>query len=221
VLGNAEGMKNLTEAAKPIEGLLMMVFFLSVGLLIDFNFIWEHLGQVILWLAVVTVVKTILNILLFRVCGQPWPRAFLAGVLLGQVGEFSFLLAAVGTDAGIMPVTENDLVVAVVALSLLISPLWLAAARRLQEVAARRRRTFRSLLSYLLGIDLGAAFAGTGRRIGTAFKATARASGGAVAGLGNLVPGRNRRATPMRRKRRQAAAEARPSEHEIDKADDA
>ena len=128
VLGNAKGAEDLTHAAKPIEGLLMMVFFLSVGLLIDLNFIWHNLGRVLSWLVVVTVVKTALNIALIRILGQPWPRAFLAGVLLGQIGEFSFLLAAVGGDAGIVPEDEAPLVVAVVALSLLFSPLWLATA---------------------------------------------------------------------------------------------
>ena len=155
VLGNAHGARDLTAAAKPIEGLLMMVFFLSVGLLIDLRFIADNLARVLWWLAIVTVAKTALNIALFRLLAQPWPRAFLAGVLLGQVGEFSFLLAAVGARAGIVPEGQTPLVVSVVALSLLISPLWLAAARRLGAVAAKRRTTFRSLMRYLYGAETG------------------------------------------------------------------
>jgi CPA2 family monovalent cation:H+ antiporter-2 len=149
VLGNVKGADGLTQAAKPIEGLLMMVFFLSVGLLIDLNFIWDNLGQVLSWLAVVTVVKTVLNIALFRLLGQAWPRAFLAGVLLGQIGEFSFLLAALGGSAGIVPPDQAPLLVAVVALSLLISPLWLATARRLHHVTTRRGATLGAVLEYL------------------------------------------------------------------------
>jgi CPA2 family monovalent cation:H+ antiporter-2 len=149
VLGNVKGAEGLTHAAKPIEGLLMMVFFLSVGLLIDLNFIWANIGQVLSWLAVVTVVKTMLNIALFRLLGEAWPRAFLAGVLLGQIGEFSFLLAALGGSVGIVPPDQAPLLVAVIALSLLISPLWLGAARRLRRIAAPRSTTLGALLEQL------------------------------------------------------------------------
>ncbi len=149
VLGNARGTEDLSHAAKPIEGLLMMVFFLSVGLLIDLNFIWNNLGRVVSWLVLVTVVKTALNIGVIRALGRPWPQAFLAGVLLGNIGEFSFLLAAVGAEADIVPEDEEPLLIAVVALSLLISPLWLATARRLHLVASRQRATLGLMLGYL------------------------------------------------------------------------
>jgi CPA2 family monovalent cation:H+ antiporter-2 len=95
------------------------------------------------------VVKTVLNIALFRLLGQAWPRAFLAGVLLGQIGEFSFLLAALGGSAGIVPPDQAPLLVAVVALSLLISPLWLATARRLHHATAQSGATLSLMLEYL------------------------------------------------------------------------
>jgi CPA2 family monovalent cation:H+ antiporter-2 len=151
VLGNGVGSARLAEAAKPIEGLLMMVFFLSVGLLIDLDFIRAHLGQVMIWLIGATVVKTALNIGILRLLKRPWPQAFLSGVLIGQIGEFSFLLAAVGGRSGMLPPDKQQLIIAVVALSLLVSPLWLMTARRLHTVTARRRTTLSSLLNYLYG----------------------------------------------------------------------
>ncbi len=153
VLGNTRGLRPLIEAAKPIEGLLMMVFFLSIGLLIDLDYIWSNLGQVLLWLVVVTVIKTAINIAILRLQGQPWHRAFLAGVLLGQVGEFSFLIAAAGATAGLVSPENSRLIIAIVALSLLLSPLWLVTARRLHAVAAKRRKSLASLLDYLFGAE--------------------------------------------------------------------
>ncbi len=185
VLGNAKGAEDISKAAKPIEGLLMMVFFLSVGLLIDLNFIWHNLGRVLSWLVVVTVVKTALNIALIRVLGQPWPRAFLAGVLLGQIGEFSFLLAAVGGDAGIVPEDEAPLVVAVVALSLLFSPLWLATARRLHLVATRRGATLGLMLSYL--------YRGRWRRAAARMRPLAKAARDGADGVARRVKARRAR----------------------------
>ncbi|MCH8918341.1 MAG: cation/H(+) antiporter [Alphaproteobacteria bacterium] len=165
VLGNTRGLRPLIEAAKPIEGLLMMVFFLSIGLLIDLDYIWANLGEVLLWLAVVTLVKTALNIAILRLQGQPWQRAFLAGVVLGQVGEFSFLVAAAGATAGLVAPEHSRLIVAIVALSLLVSPIWLVTARRLHAAAAGRRANLASLLGYLYGTE--AKWIAMGLRTGT------------------------------------------------------
>ena len=151
VIGNTNGLRPLIDAAKPIEGLLMMVFFLSIGLLIDLTYIWENIGTVLLWLLMVTLIKTALNISILRLQGQPWQQAFLAGVLLGQVGEFSFLITAAGVAAGLVAPEQSRLVIAIVALSLLVSPLWLVTARRLHSAAAKRRRNLKSLLNYLYG----------------------------------------------------------------------
>ena len=153
VLGNTRGLRPLIEAAKPIEGLLMMVFFLSVGLLIDLHYIWSNIGEVLLWLVVVTLIKTALNITILRVQGRPWHQAFLAGVVLGQVGEFSFLIAAAGAAAGLVSPEKSSLIIAIVALSLLLSPIWLVTARRLHAVAAKRRKGLAALLSYLYGAE--------------------------------------------------------------------
>src|SRR3546814_14449371 len=73
-----------------------MVFFLAIGLLIDIQYIWANLGTVLMLVFFVAVLKTALNIALIRALGATWPRAFLSAVLLAQLGEFSFILAAQG-----------------------------------------------------------------------------------------------------------------------------
>jgi hypothetical protein len=120
---------------QPIQSILMMVFFLSIGLLIDLDFILANMGTVLLILFMVTVFKTGLNIGVLRLAREPWPHAFIAGMLLAQIGEFSFLLGQTGVSTGLINREEGDLIIAVTALSLLISPLWLATARRLMRIA--------------------------------------------------------------------------------------
>lgn len=200
VLGNARGLRPLIAAAKPIEGLLMMVFFLSIGLLIDLDYIWANLGEVLLWLAVVTLVKTVLNIALIRILGQPWHQAFLAGVILGQIGEFSFLIAATAAAAGLVPPESSRLIVAIVALSLLVSPLWLVAARRLHALAARRRRTLALILANLFGPETKWLAAEVGKN--------AARIGPALAWLGKSLPWIPARAFRFRRRAKAEPAKA-------------
>jgi CPA2 family monovalent cation:H+ antiporter-2 len=82
------------------------------------------------------LVKSGVNVVILRLLGEPWPRAFVAGILLSQVGEFSFVLAGAGVAVAAVGIEGHRLIVAVIALSLMVSPLWLMTARRLQHLTA-------------------------------------------------------------------------------------
>ncbi|MBC6440937.1 MAG: cation:proton antiporter [Rhodospirillales bacterium] len=135
LLGNCTDREQMLRVTLPIQGLLLMVFFLSIGLLIDLGFIWDNFGEILLMLLLVTLGKTAMNVGILRFLKEPWPRAWLGGVALGQVGEFSFVLFALGLSVGAIDSEGYRLFVAVIALSLMISPLWLDSARRLQRLA--------------------------------------------------------------------------------------
>jgi CPA2 family monovalent cation:H+ antiporter-2 len=151
LIGSTDHAKAMIRSTQPIQSLFMMVFFLSVGLLIDLQFIWDNLGQVLAWLALVTLFKTALNIGALRLIGNPWDRSFLSGVVMGQIGEFSFVLVATAATAGLVSQDGYRLTVAVIALSLVISPLWLATARRLAPIVALSITSFREIVRLLLG----------------------------------------------------------------------
>lgn len=135
VIGNSTQREAILKSAEPVQSVLLMVFFLSIGLLLDFRFIWKNLGQVLTLLLMVTLFKTFLNVAALRLLRQDWRLSFVAGVSLAQIGEFSFLLAEVGKAAKLITGTETKLVVAVTVLSLVLSPLWLLAMRRLHAAA--------------------------------------------------------------------------------------
>lgn len=149
LIGNSTDRQAMIQATRPVQSLLMMVFFLSIGLLIDLDYIWRNLGVVVVLLVVVTLGKTALNVAILRLLREPWPSAFLTGVVLGQVGEFSFLLAALGLGNGLIDAGGHRLVVTVIVLSLVISPLWLDAARRIHALAATGISTWNELVAKL------------------------------------------------------------------------
>ncbi len=131
VIGNSAERKAMIEVTQPIHSVLMMVFFLSIGLLVDFGYMWENLKTVLTLFFMIAVFKTIMNVSLIRAMRQPWHQALLAGLLISQIGEFSFLLSVVGVDAGVISRDDSRLVIAVTVLSLSLSPIWVLTARRL------------------------------------------------------------------------------------------
>jgi CPA2 family monovalent cation:H+ antiporter-2 len=135
IIGNSDVRVHLHNAIEPIQAVLLMMFFLSIGLLIDVNFIMENWHTVLIVLLVVTVLKTIVNVAILHFLGKPWDRAFHSGVVMAQIGEFSFIIVAAGLAAHEITGEAYRLMIAVIALSLLISPMWLAIARRLHAIA--------------------------------------------------------------------------------------
>ena len=146
VVGCSYQRHEIFEAAKPIESILLMTFFLSIGLLVDLRFLWDNIGLVLLLWAFVTIFKTALNTVIFRAMGESWQHAFLSSLFLAQIGEFGFILGGVAIDSSIIDSDLYRLVVAVTVLSLITSPVWTNSARRVQHRAARRMNTIGGLL---------------------------------------------------------------------------
>ena len=148
-IGNTTERALMVRATEPIQSLLLMVFFLSIGLLIDLPFVLEHAGTIAVLVAIVFVFNTAINVAALRVVGEPWRLAFTAGFALAQIGEFSFLLSDVGEKQGLIGDVASRLVIAVIALSMIASPLWLELARRLHALRAAPPAPLRSLVGRL------------------------------------------------------------------------
>jgi CPA2 family monovalent cation:H+ antiporter-2 len=136
IIGNSAERKPMLEVTEPIHSILMMVFFLSIGLLVDFQYMWDNLKTVLTLFLMIAVFKTIMNVSLIRAMRQSWNHSFIAGLLISQIGEFSFLLSVVGVQAGIVGSDESRLIIAVTVLSLSLSPLWVLTARRLTALTS-------------------------------------------------------------------------------------
>ena len=155
-IGNSTARTPLLAAARPIQSVLLMVFFVSIGLLLDISFIWKHMAEVLSILLVVTVLKTIMNVAILRLLKEPWPRAWIVGVSIGQIGEFSFVIVAAGVAAGLVLDTAGRIAVSVIALSLMLSPLWLIFSRRLERLVGSNVQTLREYLENLFAPEVGA-----------------------------------------------------------------
>ena len=124
-------------ATQPVQSLLIVVFFLSIGLLIDLQFIAENWAILLAFVLTILAVKSVLNVAFLRLAGMRWEVAFQSGLIMAQIGEFSFVIAAVGLSNGVIDQTLYQFVIAVIAISLLISPFWLVNVRRFHRVAEK------------------------------------------------------------------------------------
>ena len=114
----------LHDTLHPFRVVLVSLFFVSVGLLIDPTFLVDQYLVVLSVLGFVFVVNTLINGLSLRVLGNTNAHSALGGAYLAQIGELSFVLASAGRASGMISSYGYQLTVAVIAISILLSPLW-------------------------------------------------------------------------------------------------
>jgi CPA2 family monovalent cation:H+ antiporter-2 len=123
----------------PLQIIFSAVFFLSVGMLLDVRSLVANLPLVLLSAAAVLVVKTVTTALAVAPLRVGWRPAVATGLLLGQVGEFSFVLVTVGAAAGLSPGGLGEqgaqAFVATTVLLMMATPLLAAAGRRIAASA--------------------------------------------------------------------------------------
>jgi CPA2 family monovalent cation:H+ antiporter-2 len=123
LLAETEFKHEVELMVEPFKGLLMGLFFMTVGMTID-------TGQILdapLWLAIfvlgLVLIKGLVVALLFRTGGLPWGRAIEGGLLLGQGGEFAFIVIGYAATSGVLDPALGARVMLAVGLSLFITPL--------------------------------------------------------------------------------------------------
>jgi CPA2 family monovalent cation:H+ antiporter-2 len=147
IVGNSTLRSRVIPVIEPIESVLLVVFFLSIGLLIDLSFIWNNLLLVVIASLVVIAMKTVLNVFLLRITGHDRETALVGGLSMAQIGEFSFVLAAAGYTAGGLGYDSYRLAIAVTAVTLLLSPAWMGVMHRVENVASAGYQSYRAALS--------------------------------------------------------------------------
>jgi CPA2 family monovalent cation:H+ antiporter-2 len=122
----------------PFRDLFAVLFFVSVGMLVDPASLAAQPGAVALLAVVAVVVKGALSAGLGRFFGLPARSAVLLGATLAQVGEFSFILAEEALGLGILAQSAYDLLLGTAVVSIVATPFAVRAADRLAARIERR-----------------------------------------------------------------------------------
>lgn len=147
----------------PFRGLLMGLFFLSVGMSIDPLEILRAPALLLGAVAGLFVLKAIVVTTVARIGRLPAARAIEAGLLLGQGGEFAFIVFGAAMSLGLLEERAGRFLLLVVGLSMFAAPLVAEAGRRLGERIQRAARPPPGVAPVLPGLSGHVVVAGYGR----------------------------------------------------------
>jgi CPA2 family monovalent cation:H+ antiporter-2 len=121
------------EETLPLRDAFSVLFFVSVGMLFDPRVLVEHPLELLAVVAIVLFGKSIAAFILVLALRYPLNTAITVSASLAQIGEFSFILAALGMSLGLLPDLGQNLILAGAIISIAVNPLMFKAINPLQE----------------------------------------------------------------------------------------
>ena len=123
VLANSEFRHELETDLEPFKGLLLGLFFITVGAGINFALLFDNTPAIISMALLVILVKGLILFVLGRAFGLKGRDQWLFALGLAQAGEFGFVLVSFSVQQSVIPIDIAETLLLVIALSMLITPL--------------------------------------------------------------------------------------------------
>ncbi|MBJ7444466.1 MAG: Kef family K(+) transporter [Sphingobium sp.] len=143
ILGETPLSRRATEETLPLRDAFAVLFFVSVGMLFNPAVLVQQPLPLLATVAIIIVGKSIAAYAIVRLFGKPGDTAMTIAVSLAQIGEFSFILATLGTGLGVLPADARDLILAGAIVSIFLNPILFSLAvrgRKQEEVDAEAAR---------------------------------------------------------------------------------
>jgi CPA2 family monovalent cation:H+ antiporter-2 len=133
VLSESELSHRAAEETLPLRDAFAVLFFVSVGMLLDPMAMLERFWPLLGALAIVLFGKSIAAFFIVRAFGHSTGVALVISASLAQIGEFSFILAGLGVALGILTEPAQDLILTAAIISILLNPTAFALLDRLRS----------------------------------------------------------------------------------------
>jgi CPA2 family monovalent cation:H+ antiporter-2 len=114
----------------PFRGLLLGLFFITVGMHLDLNYVSGNFALILPVAVALMTIKALIILILGRIFGMPLEIAIRTGLYLAQGGEFAFVILGLATAHGIIPTGVDNLLVGAVILSMAATPLLVGLSHR-------------------------------------------------------------------------------------------
>lgn len=143
VLADSEYRHELESDIEPFKGLLLGIFFISIGASLNFTLIQDQFGLITGLVGGLIVVKALVLLIIAKTFKIPGNERLLFAVALAQGGEFAFVLFQFARLNGVLPLALTETLISVVAISMFLAPLLFLLyerliAPRLQEAGSSR-----------------------------------------------------------------------------------
>jgi len=136
MMSESELSQRAAEETLPLRDAFAVLFFVSVGMLFNPAILVEAPLEVLGTLFIILAGKSIAAFFIVRIFGHSTSMALTISASLAQIGEFSFILAALGMDLGLLPAEGRDLIITGALFSIFINPLFFALLDRRKAKAA-------------------------------------------------------------------------------------
>jgi CPA2 family monovalent cation:H+ antiporter-2 len=127
ILSESELSQRAANETLPLRDAFAVLFFVSVGMLVDPMIVVRDIGPVLATLLIILFGKSVAAYAIVRLFGHPQSTALTISASLAQIGEFAFILAGLGVALSLLPERGRDLILAGAILSILLNPLLFAA----------------------------------------------------------------------------------------------
>ena len=123
VLGRSEVSVRAAADALPMHDAFAVLFFVSLGMLLDPGTLLDDPQMLAAALAIVLIGKPLVAVAIVALSGYPMTVALSVAVALAQIGEFSFVVATVASDYGVLTADATNVLIAAAIASITINPL--------------------------------------------------------------------------------------------------
>lgn len=123
IISESEYSHQATGNIMPFREIFTSFFFVSIGMLLDVSFLFEHLPFILLLTVLVMIAKTFAASMAAMALDYPPRTVFKAGLTLFQVGEFAFILSRTGIEYGLLDENINQYFLSVSILTMALTPI--------------------------------------------------------------------------------------------------
>jgi CPA2 family monovalent cation:H+ antiporter-2 len=129
-ISQSNSMQWLEQHLAPFRVFFLSLFFLSIGLQINIDFLTDHAAMVLLIVLVILIVNSAINAFVFKLLKESWRNSIYAGALLSQVGEFSLVICMVAKSQQMVAEFWYQLTLAVISVTMLMTAIWINIIRK-------------------------------------------------------------------------------------------
>ena len=135
IMAESELSQQAANETLPLRDAFAVLFFVSVGMLFDPMILVRNPWPILATVAIILVFRSLISLGLLRLFGQSRETSATVTASRAQIGEFSFILAGLGLQFGLMPEEANDLILGGAIISIVLSPLMFAIFDRIGKKA--------------------------------------------------------------------------------------